>query len=66
MRLKVSKELWTILLADLVNLCKLAIIEQNLVATTIDAFDVHTKTHDDLEVLVLRLIISHTYLNCLV
>ena len=61
MSLKVAKKLWTILLANLIDLSKFAIVEEDVVSTTVNTFDVHSKRHDDLEVRILRLVISHPY-----
>ena len=65
-RLKVSEKLWTILLTDFVDLSKLAVVEENMISTTVDTLDVHPQGHDDLEVRVLRLVIPHSDLNCFV
>lgn len=61
MSLKVAQKLWTILLANLIDLSKFAIVEEDVVSTTVDTFDVHSKRHDDLKVRILRLVISHPY-----
>ena len=43
-----------------INLGKFTVVEEDVGATTVDAFDVHTELHDDLEILVLRLRVPHT------
>lgn len=61
MSFKVTKKLWTILLANLIDLSKFAVVEEDVASTTVNTLDVHSKRHDDLEVRILGLVISHPY-----
>ena len=61
MSFKVTKKLWTILLTNLIDLSKFAVVEEDVASTTVNTLDVHSKRHDDLEVRILGLVISHPY-----
>jgi len=53
-------------MTNLVDLAELSIVEQDLIVAAVDSLDVHSEGHDDLEVRILALVISHSDLNSLV
>jgi hypothetical protein len=66
MALEIAQELWSLILTHFVNLSELAIVEQDVIAAAVNALNVHAKSHDNLEVRVLGLVISHPHLHCFV